>query len=113
VPPQGDLRSEEKLDSFEFYLYASISVGLVIMAGLMSGLTIGLMAMDELAIEVRWMLLCVVALPLSLLRKGRTAPERNTFGRLCAPSRSHFDSAAAIVVIIFRHVRSHARARRM
>jgi hypothetical protein len=33
--------------------YVGISVGLVLMAGLMSGLTIGLMALDDMEMEVR------------------------------------------------------------
>ena len=33
-------------------LYLCISVGLVLMAGLMSGLTLGLMSMDQVDLEV-------------------------------------------------------------
>lgn len=33
--------------------YVGISVGLVILAGLMSGLTLGLMSMDQVDLEVR------------------------------------------------------------
>lgn len=45
--PEEALSAETKL------LFVCISIGLVIMAGLMSGLTIGLMAMDDMEMEVR------------------------------------------------------------
>ena len=44
---EGPLNPETKV------LYTCISVLLVVMAGLMSGLTIGLMAMDDMEMEVR------------------------------------------------------------
>lgn len=37
----------------QWFLYISIVVGLVLLAGLMSGLTLGLMSMDVLDMEVR------------------------------------------------------------
>ena len=42
----------EELSDGKVLLFISISAGLVVMAGLMSGLTIGLMAMDEIEMEV-------------------------------------------------------------
>ncbi len=36
----------------QWFLYISIAVGLVLLAGLMSGLTLGLMSMDVLDMEV-------------------------------------------------------------
>ena len=48
-----------------FILYASISAFLVIMAGLMSGLTLGLMSLDSLDLEVRCMAWNVPCCPAS------------------------------------------------
>jgi hypothetical protein len=45
-------QAEPKLNAEERVLFICISVALVIMAGLMSGLTIGLMAMDDMEMEV-------------------------------------------------------------
>lgn len=44
---------EEPLQPWLFYTYIGISMALVTMAGLMSGLTLGLMSLDELDLEVR------------------------------------------------------------
>jgi hypothetical protein len=44
---------DEELDDFTTVLYVSISVGLVLLAGLMSGLTLGLMSLDMVDLEVR------------------------------------------------------------
>ena len=52
----GALGQEEpaaKLSSAMFFTYIGISAALVLMAGLMSGLTIGLMALDDMEMEVR------------------------------------------------------------
>jgi hypothetical protein len=45
--------AEPKLDEGMRLVFICCSVLLVIMAGLMSGLTIGLMAMDDMEMEVR------------------------------------------------------------
>lgn len=60
VPVSNDLleEAEEELSESQTLLFIGISVGLVIMAGLMSGLTIGLMAMDEIEMEVRQYSVC-------------------------------------------------------
>lgn len=42
----------EQLPPWLFWTYLGISIGLVTMAGLMSGLTLGLMSLDELDLEV-------------------------------------------------------------
>lgn len=47
------LEAEPQLDPTTRVIFICISVFLVIMAGLMSGLTIGLMAMDDMEMEVR------------------------------------------------------------
>jgi hypothetical protein len=52
VQDQSGLLSAEKLDPGERIFYLLVSMLLVVMAGLMSGLTIGLMAMDEMEMEV-------------------------------------------------------------
>lgn len=44
--------SDEDLDDFTFWLFVAISVGLVVIAGLMSGLTLGLMSLDVVDLEV-------------------------------------------------------------
>ena len=48
----GDHHIDFDTDPFLFALYISISVVLVCMAGLMSGLTLGLMSMDSVELEV-------------------------------------------------------------
>lgn len=60
VPAATELMEEagEELAESQALLFIGISVGLVIMAGLMSGLTIGLMAMDEIEMEVRQYSVC-------------------------------------------------------
>lgn len=51
----GDGGSDEQADDFLFTLYICISLFLVMMAGLMSGLTLGLMSLDLVELEVsRW-----------------------------------------------------------
>jgi hypothetical protein len=52
-PQHGELGRDEGMTTFRYLAFCGISVGLVVVAGLMSGLTIGLMAMDDLEIEVR------------------------------------------------------------
>ncbi|KAG2489018.1 hypothetical protein HYH03_012456 [Edaphochlamys debaryana] len=49
---EGGDDGEEELDDFSFTLYISISLFLVCMAGLMSGLTLGLMSLDTVELEV-------------------------------------------------------------
>lgn len=44
---------EEPMPEWLFWTYAGISAALVTMAGLMSGLTLGLMSLDEIDLEVR------------------------------------------------------------
>lgn len=44
--------SEEPLPPWLFWTYLGVSIALVTMAGLMSGLTLGLMSLDELDLEV-------------------------------------------------------------
>ena len=46
------LGEEEQLPSLLFWTYLGVSIALVAMAGLMSGLTLGLMSLDELDLEV-------------------------------------------------------------
>lgn len=53
----------EHLTEGQKVLFICVSFGLVIMAGLMSGLTIGLMAMDEIEMEVRTCLQLACSLP--------------------------------------------------
>ncbi len=48
----GDGDSDEQADDFLFTLYICISLFLVMMAGLMSGLTLGLMSLDLVELEV-------------------------------------------------------------
>lgn len=48
----------EQLPPWLFWTYLGISIGLVTMAGLMSGLTLGLMSLDELDLEVRATIPC-------------------------------------------------------
>jgi metal transporter CNNM len=43
---------EESLPAWEWWTYLGISAGLVLMAGMMSGLTLGLMSLDEVDMEV-------------------------------------------------------------
>ena len=48
-------------------LYSCISIGLVLLGGLMSGLTLGLMSLDSVDLEVRvtpWISACTTALAL-------------------------------------------------
>jgi hypothetical protein len=42
----------ESLPAWEWWTYLGISAALVLMAGLMSGLTLGLMSLDEVDMEV-------------------------------------------------------------
>lgn len=44
---------DEAMPGWLFWTYAGISAGLVTMAGLMSGLTLGLMSLDEIDLEVQ------------------------------------------------------------
>jgi hypothetical protein len=46
------LSHKEALPAWLFYTYIGISAALVTMAGLMSGLTLGLMSLDEVDLEV-------------------------------------------------------------
>lgn len=48
-----EIGAEKALEPAMRLAFILISVALVVIAGLMSGLTIGLMAIDELALEVR------------------------------------------------------------
>lgn len=48
----------EDLSEWLFWTYAGISAALVAMAGLMSGLTLGLMSLDEIDLEVWVLQLC-------------------------------------------------------
>lgn len=45
--------NKEDVSPFLFWVYLGVSIALVTMAGLMSGLTLGLMSLDELDLEVR------------------------------------------------------------
>lgn len=44
--------NKEDLPPWLFWTYLGVSIGLVTMAGLASGLTLGLMSLDELDLEV-------------------------------------------------------------
>lgn len=44
--------AKEQLPPWMFWTYLGVSIALVAMAGLMSGLTLGLMSLDELDLEV-------------------------------------------------------------
>ena len=48
-----DARAREPLSDFRFWSFVLVSVGLVLVAGLMSGLTLALMSLDKLELEVR------------------------------------------------------------
>lgn len=48
----GDDGGDADLDDFEDALYIAIAAGLVVLAGLMSGLTLGLMSLDMVDLEV-------------------------------------------------------------
>jgi hypothetical protein len=48
----GSAANKEDLPPWLFWTYLGVSIGLVSMAGLMSGLTLGLMSLDELDLEV-------------------------------------------------------------
>jgi hypothetical protein len=48
---QGD--GDDDLDDFTTALFVAAAVGLVLLAGLMSGLTLGLMSLDKVDLEVR------------------------------------------------------------
>lgn len=50
----GHRHPHTELTEDEWTLYLSISVALVLLAGLMSGLTLGLMSMNVLDMEVSW-----------------------------------------------------------
>lgn len=52
-------KERDQLPPWLFWTYLGISIGLVTMAGMASGLTLGLMSLDELDLEVS----CVVWLP--------------------------------------------------
>ena len=43
----------EGLTEFQFWLYVSMVIFLTLIAGLMSGLTLGLMSIDSVELEVR------------------------------------------------------------
>jgi len=45
--------NKDNVSPFLFWVYLGVSIALVTMAGLMSGLTLGLMSLDELDLEVR------------------------------------------------------------
>lgn len=49
----GELDLDPKKDGFVFFMYVLACVFLVCMAGLMSGLTLGLLSLDTLDLEVR------------------------------------------------------------
>ena len=59
----------DELDDFTTVLYIAISVGLVLLAGLMSGLTLGLMSLDMVDLEVR-----AAAPPAACARRPMHAP---------------------------------------
>jgi hypothetical protein len=54
--PTADLKDsgqgEDPLPPWQFWTYVGISIALVAMAGLASGLTLGLMSLDEIDLEV-------------------------------------------------------------
>jgi hypothetical protein len=54
----GEASGSAQEDDFVFSLYVCISLFLVCMAGLMSGLTLGLMSLDMVELEVRPALAC-------------------------------------------------------
>lgn len=62
-------RHSHALTDDEWTLYISISVGLVLLAGLMSGLTLGLMSLNVLDMEV-----CIGMLPWTMLLPCMVAP---------------------------------------
>lgn len=58
--------AEEPMPEWLFWTYAGISAALVAMAGLMSGLTLGLMSLDEIDLEVRAVLFTAANWPGSI-----------------------------------------------
>ena len=51
--PDNEHHIDFNVDPFLWTLFFCTSLGLVIMAGLMSGLTLGLMSLDSMELEVR------------------------------------------------------------